>query len=374
VADGGRLETAPTPQAFWTTFVLIFVAIALIFSFDTFLAGVDQRESRSEAANLFEEGKRLAAQGDYREAIDRFRTATFTNRGNRDYQLALADALLAAGKYSDAETQLADVLQRNATWGPANLAMARTLVDERRFAEATSYYHRAIYGQWETDAADNRVRTRFELIDLLVQQHSRQDLLAELLPLLDEAPDSLPLRKRLGHLFVVAGSPTRATTIFQDILRHSPDDADAHAGLGEAAFARGNYRTARSWLLTAVRLAPDDSTIQKRLALVDEVLSLDPTQRGLGTAEQYRRSRTLLELASQELEQCARPPEGSVARLTVDSAKALLARTVRQARQREAYEANLDLAEQVWQTRQSACAIPAAQDDPVTLVLARLAQ
>ncbi len=371
---GRRPEAPPTPQAFWTTFVLIFVGIALLFSFDTFLAGIDQRESRSEAANLYQEGTRLAAAGDYREAIDRFRSASIAARGNRDYQLALADALVDAGKYSDAEAQLAEVLQRNATWGPANLAMARTLVNERRFAEATSYYHRAIYGQWENDAAESRVRTRFELIDLLVRQNSRQDLLAELLPLLDEAPDSLPLRERLGHLFVLAGSPTRATSIFQDILRHNPDDADAHAGLGEAAFARGNYRTARTSLLTAARLAPDDSTITERLALVDEVLSLDPTQRGLATAEQHRRSRTLLELASQELERCARPAAGSAARATIDSAKAFLARTVRPARQRRAYEANLDLAEHIWQTRQSACAAPAGPDDPVALVLARLAQ
>ncbi len=81
-------------------------------------------------------------------------------------------------------------------------------------------------------------------------------MLSELLPLLDEAPDSVQLRERLGHLFVLAGSPGRATTIFQEILRQNPNDADAHAGLGEAAFARGNYRTARTAWVNAAHLAP----------------------------------------------------------------------------------------------------------------------
>lgn len=364
----------PTPQAFWTTFVLIFVAIALLFSFDTFLAGVNRSESRAEATRRYEEGQRLAAADDYRGAIDRFRDAVFLVRGNRDYQLALADALTAAGKYPEAVAQLTDVLQRNATWGPANLALARALVHERRFTEATSYYHRAIYGQWEDDPAGNRVQTRFELIDLLVRQGNRQDLLAELLPLLDEAPDSLPLRKRLGHLFVVAGSPARAATIFEQILRQSPDDAEAHAGLGEAAFARGSYRAARASFLTATRLAPEDTTIRKRLALADQVLALDPTLRGLGSAEQLRRSRTLLDLASQDLAHCAQPGPGTPVQATIDSAQALIARPVRPAGQRQAYEANLDLAEQVWQARAAACAGAPAPDDPVALVLARLAQ
>jgi len=369
-AAGPRHESSPTPQAFWTTFLLIFVAIAILFSLDTMLARIDRDETRAEATTRYEEGRRLAAAGDYREAIDRLRTAAFLERGNRNYRLTLAEALAGAGKFADAEAQLDEVLREHATWGPANLAMARTLVREERLPEATSYYHRAIYGQWDDDAAERRVKARFELISLLVKEESQQELLAELLPLLDEAPDSLPLRKELGHLFVVAGSPNRASTIFREILRQDPDDAVAHEGLGEAEFALGNYRSARGALLTARRLAPEDSSINRSLERVDRVLALDPTRRGLSREEQLRRSLTLVELAAQALEQCAGPTPDL--RATLDSARSRLER--RRRLRAESYESNLDLAERAWNARQSGCSTPAPADDPLALVLAKLAQ
>ncbi|MGE0441704.1 MAG: tetratricopeptide repeat protein [Gemmatimonadales bacterium] len=371
--SGGRREATPTPQAFWTTFLLLFVVIAVLFSLDSVLARIDRDESRSAAASLYREGRELAAAGDFREAVDRFRSAVFTVRGNREYQLALGEALVGAGKPTDAEIPLAELLQRDATWGPANLAMARTLVAEDRLQGATSYYHRAIYGKWDSVAAERRVAARFELIQLLVDHDSRADLLAELLPLLGEAPDSVAIRRRLGHLFVLAGSPDRATTIFQQMLREDPADADAHAGLAEASFARGNYRSARSSWLTAGRLAPGDTIVPGRLALVDQILSLDPSQRGIGSTEQFRRSRILLELASGQLRGCA-PGGGPAAADLLDSARVGLERRVRSWEEREATEANLDLAERVWQVRETGCAVPAAADDPVALVLARLAQ
>ncbi|MGE0554053.1 MAG: tetratricopeptide repeat protein [Gemmatimonadales bacterium] len=372
-AAGSSPKGSPTPQAFWTTFLLIFVAIAILFSLDTTLARIDRDEIRAEATAHFEDGRRLIAAGKYREAVDRLRTAAFLERGNRDYRLTLAEALAGAGKPADAEAQLDEVLREHATWGPANLAMARTLVLEGRLPEATSYYHRAIYGQWnDGDAAERRVSARFELISLLVREDSQQELLAELLPLLDEAPDSLPLRKELGHLFVVAGSPTRAGAIFREILRQDPEDPDAHAGLGEAEFARGNYRSARSALLTARRLAPDDSSIVRHLARVERVLALDPTRRGLSRDEQLRRSFTLIELAARALELCTGPSTPVEIRAMLDSAQSRLER--HQRLRGASYEANLDLAERVWTARQSTCSSPAAADDPVSLVLARLAQ
>ncbi|MEZ4588728.1 MAG: tetratricopeptide repeat protein [Gemmatimonadales bacterium] len=372
-AAGSPREGSPTPQAFWTTFLLIFVAIAILFSLDTTLARIDRDETQAEATAHFEEGRRLIAAGDYREAVDRLRTAAFLERGNRDYRLALGEALAGAGKPVDAEAQLDEVLREHATWGPANLAMARALVLEGRLPEATSYYHRAIYGQWDDgEAAERRVSARFELISLLVREESQQELLAELLPLLDEAPDSLPLRKELGHLFVVAGSPTRAGTIFREILRQDPEDPAAHAGLGEAEFALGNYRSARSALLTARRLAPDDSSIVRNLDRVERVLALDPSRRGLSREEQLRRSLTLVELAARALELCTGPTPPVEIRATLDSARSRLAPRPRS--RAASYEANLDLAERAWSARQSICSTPASADDPLSLVLARLAQ
>lgn len=371
-SSGTSLASGPT---FVATFAVVFVAMAALFVIDTFLARMEQTEGRSEAVRLFDEGQQLAKQGRNIEAVEHFRSALSLARGNREYQLALAKSLLDAGNPEDAEATLRDVLQRTPTDGPANLAMARVLVKENRVAEATSYYHRAIYGQWKEDPHGNRVRVRFELVDLLARQDARQELLAELLPLEDAAPDNDETRKRIGRLFIVAGSPARASEVFRSILRRHPQDAGAYLGLGEAEFARGNYRTAQTDFTMALRLKPDDEEIRTRLDLCNEVLALDPMRRGLAQSEQYRRSVKLVSLTLEQLTPCAgSSPDASLSDL-MDKANQALKRRVSAWRQGEALETNLDLAEQLWQARRTACKEPLKPaDEPLALVISKLAQ
>ncbi len=266
-------------------------------------------------------------------------------------------------------------LQRNATDGAANLTMARVMLKQGRSAEATSYYHQAIYGKWKQDAESNRVQVRFELIDLLVQQGADREVLAELLPLQDEAPDDIQMRKRIARLYLSAGSPSRALDLFKDILRQQPQDFDAYAGLGEAEFARGNYRNARTDFKVALRLNPADEEIRQRLGVSETVLALDPTQRGLSTVGRYRRSIKLVELALEGMNRCVgTSPPAAVSDLA-EKAKQALMRRVSSARQEEVTETNLELAEQLWRTRTKECRqSPSESEEPLVLVIAKLAQ
>jgi tetratricopeptide (TPR) repeat protein len=357
------------------TFVLVFLAIAALAAIDTFLAKVERTEGQDEARRLLIEGQRLVKQGRDAEAIDKFRSALSVSRGNQEAQLGLAQALLAVGRLTDAETLLQEMLQRNATDGAANLTMARVMVKEGRSVEATSYYHQAIYGRWKEDAQPNRVQVRFELIDVLVRQNADREVLAELLPLQDEAPKDFQTRKRIARLYLSAGSPSRALDVFKDILRQQPQDFDAYTGLGEAEFARGNYRTARTDFRAALRLNPEDEEIQKRIGVCETVLALDPTQRGLGDAERYRRSLRLIKLASDAMNRCvvATPPE--TAHDLAQKAGQALKQRVGSSRQEEVTERNLELAEQLWQTRTKECRQgPTESEEPLALVIARLAQ
>ena len=155
-----------TGRPFFGTFGLIFLAIAALFVADMFLAKTERTESRVEAARLFEQGRVLMQRGKSAEAIKRIEDAITIERGNRDYLRTLAQAQFAAGKTADAESTLAELLQSDSTDGPASLIMGRVLAKEGRFAEAISYFHRAIYGQWNEGEAQNRLSVRFELIDL----------------------------------------------------------------------------------------------------------------------------------------------------------------------------------------------------------------
>jgi tetratricopeptide (TPR) repeat protein len=219
------------------------------------------------------------------------------------------------------------------------------------------------------------LKVRFELTDMLSRQKSKEAaLLAELLPLQIDAPGDLATRKRLGHLFITAGSPARAADIFRDILRTLPRDPETHAGLGDAEFARGNYRTAQTEFLAALQLRPADRDVQNRLDLCDQILDLDPAQRGLSPEEQYRRSHTLVERVLDDVNQCLGTGSGPTQEL-IKTVQDGLKKPVAPALRSTAFEDNLDWADQLWQVRKTDCKQAlGASEEPLDLVLAKQAR
>lgn len=360
-----------TPS-FLRTLTLTFAGIAALFVIDTFLAKMERSEDRAEAARQFAAGQRLMSQGRYADAIGPLSNAASSQRGNNDYRLELAEAYRCSGRFMDAQTLLEELLEEDSTDGPANLAMARVLVQEGKTADGISFYHRAIYGQWRDHPEQNKFQVRSELVNLLASQNAKEDLLAELLPLQEEAPEDLATRQRIGLLFIAAGSYPHAVEVFRGILRTHPQDADAYAGLGEAEAARGNYQLAQADFFAAAHLKPQDESIRSRLDVNTEVLALDPTERGLDSRERYRRSVKLLELALDDSSSCT----------AMLSDQALLESAAQAAKLRVsdsglsvATEKNLDLAEQLWSVRRKQCPPqPASLESPLALVLAKINQ
>jgi len=363
-------ETSPTGGSVLGTLVLVLFAIVGLSVGDAFLARTERSENLAEANRLAAAArgaKPINAVADYKAAIS-------IERENPKYWLSLGEAQLAAGQLADAEGTLSELLRRDSTSGAVNLDLARVLVKEGRITDAVSAYHRAIYGHWDRDAEKNRVSVRFELVNLLEQQGSKDELLAELLPLLDVAPDDLRLRTRLGHLFLAAGSAPRAAEIFRDILRKHSLDADAYAGLGEAEVAGANYQPAHSDFQIASDLRPSDREIRKLRDLTTQVLALDPMRRGLGPEEQYRRSLKLVNLAAAALKRCSNG-NSPLDEDALDEAQKALECRAKAAAMSAAVERNLNLAEELWKIRQQECRqAPTSEEDALRLVLAKIAQ
>jgi tetratricopeptide (TPR) repeat protein len=364
------MATAQVPvYAFGKTVAGGVLAIAALFLIDTFLAKTERAESHVEAGRLYQAGQGFMQARQSAQAVEQFRSAVAIDRGNEDYQLALGQALLAAGQSSDAETVLTALTLENPFAGPANLALARAMVHENKIGDAISYYHRAIYGQWKEGAGTNSLQARFELADLLSHQNSKEALLVELLPLQDEAPDDVATQEKIGLWFLAAGSPARAVGVFREILRADPQRSEALAGLGKAEFASGDYRGARDEFQAALRIGPEDPTIRARLDLCTRILDLDPTLRGLRPDERLRRSRTLLESALDDVKQCLGEPASEPAQGVMKSAEGLLQRKT------IPYDDNLDLTDQLWQLRQRNCKqtiLPS--EEPLEIVLSKLSQ
>jgi tetratricopeptide (TPR) repeat protein len=366
----------PTPTAtvaeFIATFAVILGAIVGLLLFDTALARVDATERKAFAVREFSMGGALTAQGRTEQGIEHLRAATLLDGENSTYGVALAQAILADGRPAEAEQILLPLLEQNETDGATTLAMGRVLAKEGKLEQAKSFYHRAIYGEWPVGDGKNRTAARFELIDLLAAANAKQELLAELLPIQDDSTNDVTQRKKIAHLFVVAGSPARAVVTFRELLRRDPRDADSYVGLAEAALSLGDFATARTDLLAAQKLMPDDSaTLQPRMALTDSVIALDPTQSGLSLPEQVRRSRNLVQLTLTSMRTCLGVQAPQVA-AALDSANLLLVGG-RAGGQAQSVEQNLSLSEQLWGLRRSRCA-PEARDGALALVHNRVAK
>lgn len=370
MTDGAIARGPATPgglPVFAGTIAAVFLSIVAFLFFDLSLAAIDRRESAAHAATAYEHGLALLRDGDANAALDEFRVAVGIDRTNVGYTLALSEAMLEAGHASDAESTLKVLLTRTENEGAVNLTMAHVMVREARVNDAKAYFHRAIFGRWGADSVSRRSQARFELIQLLAKRGPPAELLAELLPLEDVPPDSLALRRRLGHLFLLAGSPARAATMFRSVLRREPGDAEAYAGMGEAAIALGNFRTAKADFAEAAARRPDDTHLRDRMALVDTILALDPTATDLTTDERYARSKSLLMRTLDGLARC-----GDSATADQTSARELLSREAPRAARRERGDAMVAATVALWNARSPRCDA-ATPDEALRALLGRLA-
>ena len=369
----GPPPTASTSE-FLLTFAVILVTILLLLGFDTGLARIDKRANSASALEEYKRGQSFFIAGKLDQAIDHYRAAATLDRDHSVYTVALAQAILAQGRASVAEQLLLPVLERDANDGPANLELARVLVQEGRPDEAKSYYHRAIFGMWQgPDAERNRTAGRYELIDLLAQSGDKQDLLSELLPLQDEAQND-SARRKVAHLFVVAGSPERASSMYRTILRQNPRDAEAYIGLADATLAMGNFNTARDHLDAALKVAPDDSVIKKRIALTDTVIAMDPGQRGLAIDEQLRRSKALVQRTITAARKCLDVSSPEVA-AALDSVTRSLVASAANVPRAQAIEENLSIAGTIWRMRGTRCSTEQKPDEEaLRLIQEKIAQ
>ncbi len=126
--------------------------------------------------------------------------------------------------------------------------------------------------------------------------NQKQELLAELISLEAEPLANAEIRKRLGELFLLAGSPARAASVYQALVEKDPKDIAAYEGLGEAELEEGRYRPAREAFLRAFFRDPNNTSIRARLQTLNTVAELDPTLRQLTSAEKYSRSVGILDL------------------------------------------------------------------------------
>jgi predicted Zn-dependent protease len=346
------------------------IMVALFFG-NRFLASLEQREILGEAESLYKRGEQLLAGGKAAEATEPLHRAHALVRGNPRYQLALARALLAARRLREAELNLRELLERNSNDGAINLAMARLEVQAGNQREAEAFYHRAIYGTWPAGGHPSEVR--MELAEFLARSGEEKQLLSEVLLLQGESGHGAEMQKKVARLFLTAGSPGRAADGYRSLLRENPGDVEAYLGLAEAEMMAGHFNAAQSNLRSALRRKPEDAAIQQRLEFAARLSALDPTLRRLPSKEKFNRSNEVLELAKEDLAACThdgKTKQMIVPLLTMANRQQMVKRPMTN----ESAEALLALAEDLWRARIQVCGQPSSRNEPLPLLMQKIAQ
>jgi tetratricopeptide (TPR) repeat protein len=351
--------------------IVIVIVIGGLWSLDLFLARTDREAVQTQANHLDTQGVQLLKQGRARDAVELLRRANSMVRDNRTYQLDYVAALAAARKFDDADANLKTLLETDPNNGPANLMSARLAVAEGLIPDAESHYHRAIYGAWPDNAPEHRMVVRLELVELLASRGEKEELLAELLALEGEAQGKTAILKQIAHLYQVAGSPARGANVYRELIQSDPDDINAYEGLGGDELALGDYHAAMAAFLNANRRSPGDRTIQRDIALLNAMATIDPTPRRLSSAEKFARSTEILKLVRDALNGCAKTDD---ARRMVNECDKVLAKKAPPHVTNELAEARLALAEQLWQARIKTCGPSTSEDEhALRLIMTKLA-
>src|SRR5450755_904356 len=337
-----------------------------------------REQEKALARHLYERVLQAQSAGQPERAVGDFRAALSYARDNSDYQLSLARALRDTGRTAESETYLISLWERSPQEGPVNLALGRLFAREQLFDRTIQYYHNAIYGFWATDPDTRRRDTQFELIGYLTQHKSFPQAQAELITMAAAMPRDAELRLRVARLFSQAHDYEHALAQFQDVLQIDHENRAAFYGAGEAAFQLGRYRTAQSYLESAVRGDSQNAPAAQLLNTSTLVLQEDPYAPGISDAERNQRLRSAFQTAGEHLEECAKIKEIDLSPRTPSAGLPALKaqwlemapklKKLRPPREGVSLDAVMDLVFEIEHQTQAMCGTPEGLDQALLLL------
>jgi hypothetical protein len=117
-------------------------------------------------------------------------------------------------------------------------------------------------------------------------------------------PDVPFLQLELARRMLALGQPAPAAAILRRELERRPADASVAVDLTKAEMDMGRFVEARAAARRALNLDARDRQSRDRLVQINEVLALDPSQRGLTDPERFRRAQRLLARVHGDLLSC----------------------------------------------------------------------
>jgi tetratricopeptide (TPR) repeat protein len=287
--------------------LIALLVIAIVAFFGTrAIARASQAMHKADAARWYARGRDELARGAAVDAVASLRRAAVLDRNEPRYRLALASALTASGGREAARQILVDLNSRDPENPEVNLQLARLAAASGESRDALRHYESAIVELWTADRVPQRRQARRELVEYLLGQNQKERALAEAVIYTATTPDDPVAHVDAGWLLMRCGSPGRALGQFQEALRKQPDDDDALAGAGEAAFDAGDYGRARTYLMRA----HDQGRVHELRTVVSLMFATDPLLPHLTARERNRRITAAADRIRTEIDSCTASSPG----------------------------------------------------------------
>lgn len=216
----------------------------------------------AEKVVRYENGRVLAADGKYRDAIIEFRNALKAEPNYAEAHLAIAsayervdDSVNAYRSYQRA----ADLLPDRAD---VQITVARFLLDVRQFTDARARAERAL--QLDPTSAD----AHMILGSALAGMRDVDGAIAQLQEAIDLAPGETTGYTGMGALLLTQGRIDEAQAQFRKAIDVDPTSAEARVALGTYYWSTGDTPSAETHLRTALDLHPADPTANHAMALL----------------------------------------------------------------------------------------------------------
>ena len=285
----------------------VILALASVATFAFFgvsgLSKVYHRELQARGTQWFDTGNSAVASGKLANAVADFQVALSFSRDNFEYELRLAEALVALHRTEEALAYLDNLWQRQPENGSVNLQLARIYSKKKDVTKALRYYHNAIYAVWSSDADAQQLSVRLELIRFLLDQNAQNQAEAELISLGKNLPEDPSLRLNIADLYMKVPAYQRAFAEYKQVLKLDRHNTAALAGAGRAAFEMADYPGAQRYLASVVASKPNDTADQELLKIAKLIPKTDPYQI-YSPAERRRAALDAFNTAGQRLNTC----------------------------------------------------------------------
>jgi tetratricopeptide (TPR) repeat protein len=297
------------PRGWWeverdTLLLVSIVALVILFGITGVAANLYHAGRQSLAQEWFARGELDLKNKNAGAALEDFRTSLAYSPDSALFRLRLAQALVAAGRPEEARSHLLTLWRDEPGNSTVNLELARLAAQRGDATDALRYYHNAIYGVWPSDPAAHRRQTRMELSQYLLSQHQKAQAQSELIALEAEIPEDAALYTKIAGMLRDAGDRNRALSTYRQALEIDKHQGAAMTGIGETAFALGQYQVAADYLQRAVRADAASKADEDLLSTARLVLNLDPMAPRLSRAEADRRTLQDFEFATTRLKDC----------------------------------------------------------------------